>query len=240
MQAVRNDQRTWRFPKLLVSDQLWFALYVWAGAALFTFVVTIVVSFFVDISISAWEIATGAAPWFVGILSGWVMFTMVPLFVASGRTRRDSFIEWAIFAAIYPIWTAFLTVIGYLLEYLIYGIAGWPRTAERGHIFSSHTDVGMIFLEYFLTLLVWTTVGGFVGVSLYRSQDLGWLSIIPGVVLVGLAGAFMRSPIVVFIDRFPALDASSAGLAIVYATIATVIAVALSWRVVRDMPLRNK
>lgn len=243
MEAVRDTQRTWRFPRIQLEDQLWLDLFVWAGAAVFSMAVVTVVSFFRSIEISAWDIANGIAPWFIGIMSGWIMYTQVPLFVANGRTRRDSYIEWLIVAAIYPVWTALLTTIGYLIERGVYDLAGWSLSVNEDHLFTSHTDVGTIFVEYLLTFSVWVAVGGFVGVSLYRSQDIGWVSLIPAAFLLAFSGALDRGEIGFFgfITRLiPALDATSMAVAITMAVICSVIAVTLAWLVIQNMALRNK
>jgi hypothetical protein len=243
MKALQQTERTWRFPRLQLEDQLWLALFVWAGAAVVAMVVVAVVSIFGSIEISAWEIASGIAPWFVGVMSGWVMYMQVPLFVANGRTRRDSYIEWLIVAAIYPVWTAFLTTVGYLIEWVVYDLAGWHVRLGEGHLFDTRTDVGRIFLEYLLTLGVWVAVGGFVGVSLYRSPDAGWLSLLPAAFIVVLSGSMERSEIGFFgiITRLiPAFDATSIVTAFLMSLGGMLIAVAATWRVVRDMPLRNR
>jgi len=75
MKAVQESERTWRFPRLQLEDQLWLALFVWAGAAVLAMVVGTLVSFFRSIEISAREIARGVAPGFVGIMSRWTSRT---------------------------------------------------------------------------------------------------------------------------------------------------------------------
>lgn len=243
MQIVERQERTWRFPRIQVEDFLGLTLMIWAGLCVFTFGVTIVVSFFRDIAISGWEIASGVAPWYLAIMSGWVMFQYVPMFIANGRTRRDSMIEWTIFAPIFAVSGALLITIGYLLEYIVYGIAGWPRVLENDHKFASHTDVVPMFTEYLLTFLVWTAVGGFVGISFYKSDDVGWFSLLPATLLVGAVGTFTQSVIGPFsfvVDRLTGLTTSSWPIAILVGVVATLVALWGAWMVLRDMPLRNK
>jgi hypothetical protein len=242
MQAVQRQERTWRFPGMVLKGQLEFALLVWAAASVFSNVLVAVVANFRSIEISAWEVAAGIAPWFVAFMSGWVMFVLVPMFVANGRTRRDSFIEWGILAVIYPIGAAVLTAIGYLIEHLVYELAGWNGQIDDNHWFSSRTDVGMIVLEFLFMFLVWTMVGGFVGAALYRSADLGWFSILPGTLLILLSGSMDRSEFWLFgfIRRvIPEFNVTSLGVAIPLALVGATVAFILAWLVVRDMSLRN-
>lgn len=243
MQAVRSQERTWRFPGMVLKGQLEFAMIIWALAAVFTNVTVAVVANFTSIRISAWEIAAGVAPWFVAFMSGWVTFVLVPMFIANGRTRRDAFIEWAIVAAIYPIVAAILTAIGYVIEHVVYEVAGWNGQIDDNHWFGSRTDVGMILLEFSFMFLVWAMVGGFVGAALYRSPDLGWFSILPGTILILLSGSLDRSEFWLFgfVRRaVPEFNVTSLGVAIPLALVGAAVAFALAWWVVRDMPLRNR
>lgn len=243
MQIAQRGGQTWRFPRLLLEDQIWFGLFVAAGTFVFSTMVAIGVSFFRDISVSAWEIASGAAPWFVAGISGWIMFSVMPLFVANGRTRRDCLIEWSIFLPIHAGWMALLVSIGYLLESAVYRIAGWPRQIEDRHMFSSHTDVVPMFGESLVIMLVWAAVGGFIGASLYRSEDVGWLSIIPGAAMVGAIGSFSRSSVGPFgfvTDRLPDLSTSAWPLTILMSIVCLGIAMGGAWLVFRDIPLRSK
>jgi len=208
-----------------------------------TFGLVLVVSRFRDVSVSGWEIAAGIAQWYVGVACGWMTDAQVPMFVANGRTRRDAFTEWGMSAGLLSIWAASLITIGSLIEALVYGIGDWPLVVDEPHLFGSHTDVGSIFLEYALTFLVWAAVGGFVGASLDRSRDVGWLSLIPGAVLLAPSGSFDRSEIGIFgviTRRLPVLDVTAVGGAVLVALACTAIAVVLAWLVVRDLPLRNK
>lgn len=243
MQLAERTQRTWIFPRILVEDYLSFTALVWAGLLIFTFVTTYVVSLFRDISISAWEVAAGAAPWFLGFMSGFLMYQVVPMFIANGRTRRDTFIEWLIFGGLFATLAALLMTVGFLVEYVVYGIADWPRTLENDHMFATHTDVVPMFGELLLTYLVWVAAGGFIGVSLYRSEDLGWLSIIPGFVLVGIVGSFSRTslgPFGFITHRFPDFTTSNWLVAIPTALVCCAIAVWAAWSVIRELPLRSK
>ena len=230
-----------RFPALPLIDHLWFGFFAWVSALVLTFIVTLVLSSRVEL-VSGWEIASGAALWFVAFMSGYVMFEFMPMFVANGRTRQQCLKNWFVYVPVYAAWGTLLVTIGYLLEYVYYGVAGWSRVIDSDHLFSSHTDVGPMLGEYLISLLVWAGVGGCIGAAIYRWKNVGWLSILPGVVLVGAVGSFSKSslgPAGFLTHRFPDLAVSSWPLVILVGTLCLAMAMAGTWLIFRDTPLRN-
>lgn len=242
MNEMQSSLRARRFPSLPLTDQLWLLLFVWLGALIFTFVVTLVVSAG-DVSISGWGVASGAAPWFVGFMSGYFMFQHMPMFVANGRTRRECLIDWSIFVPIYAALGTLLVTLGYVLEYVYYGVAGWESVTFDDHLFTSHTDVIPMFGEYLVRLLVWAAAGGFVGASVYRSKDTGWLTLLPAALLTAAAGSFggnSSGPFGFLTRRFPEFSISSWWWTILVGVVCIAIGMVCTWWVFRDTPLRNK
>lgn len=235
--------RTWRFPRIQLEDQIILAAIAWVLTVVATFVIVLVVDRFFDISISAWEIAVSVAHWYVGIICGWLMYVHVPLFVAHGKTRKDATIETGITAGVVAVWAAILMSVGYLIEEFVYERAGWVGAIDGDHLFSSRTDFGLILLENLLAFMVWAAVGGFVGISLYRSQELGWFSLLPGALILGLTGSFDRTDGGFFgiVTRFiPAADISSPVNATLISLVGAALAGGAAWLVVREMSLRNR
>lgn len=235
--------RTWRFPRIQLEDQIVLAAIAWVLTVVATFAIVLVVDRFFDVSISAWEIAVSVAHWYVGIICGWLMYVHVPLFVANGKTRRDATIETGITIGVVAVWVSFLMSVGYLIEELVYVWRGWSGSIDSDHLFSSRTDFGLILLENLLAFLVWAAVGSFVGISLYRSQNAGWLSLLPGALVLGLTGSFDRTDGGFFgiVTRFiPIADIASPVNATLISLVGAALAGGAAWLVARDMSLRNK
>jgi hypothetical protein len=238
-----TSQRTWRFPRLILTDHLTLLLVIWTVAITITILTVIVVAQVRDIVISGWEAFSGLAPWYIAVIGGYLFYQVVPVFVAHGRTRRDAGIETATCLGIVTIAAAVLIVVGYLIEYVVYGIAGWPREIPDDHAFTSHLDVARIFIEYWLAFLVWSTAGAFVGAATYRSKDIGWFSLIPAMLLVSLAGigtAPGAAPAEILAGWWFSVDNASLALAAGITVVCVGAALAMTWAVVRDVPLRNR
>jgi hypothetical protein len=235
-----TPQRTWRFPRLLAEGQLAFAALVWAGLIVVAAGITLGIAWFGEVTGSVWATASDAAPLFVAFIGGYVLHTMLPMYVANGRTRRDSAIEFIVFGAIYAAFAALLVTLGYVVERGFYAIGGWPRGIPDGHLFSSYDEVPLIFVENLVKLLVWVTAGALVGIAFYRYESNGALALLPATVVVALNGG-VASGFMGFLERVvPALEISSAPLAAAVSILCTLAVLAMTWLIVRDLPLRNK
>lgn len=242
MTRATTRLRTWRFPRLILTDHLVLLLMVWAVAIVIVMLSVIVISRFREITVSGWDVASGAAPWYVAFIGGYLLHTVLPIHIAHGRTRRDFAIEALIFGAVFVTVAAVLITLGFVLEHGLYALNDWSREKPAGHLFSSYTAYGTILAEYWLTLSVWTVVGAFVGAAIYRAPDAGWLSIIPAIGLVALAGVTTEhaiQPMGFITNLLPTIDSTSLALTAVVSFISFLIALALTWPVIRDMPLRN-
>lgn len=237
-----QQRRAWSVPRPLLDDHIGLLLLVWAGFLVAVMTLVFAVARFRDIEISGWEVASGISSWYVGGVAGYLLYQALPLLVAHGRTRRDAAIEVAIVLAALIVVAAILMVAGYLVEYVVYGVAGWPRELSGEHLFSSHTDVPMIFVAYGLTFLVWGTAGAIVGAAVYRYKASGWLALAPASLLISLIGFPMSpssNPVDDVIERVLMVDTPSLPLAIVIAVVCVGVALAMTWSIIRDVPLRN-
>jgi hypothetical protein len=234
---------TWRFPRMLVHGQMILLTVVWGMALLVSLGISLAIDRFEEITGSVWEAVAGIGPWFTAFIGGYIVYVMVPAFIANGRTRRDSFIEWLLFSVVYPAGAALLVTLGYMVEAAAYRLGDWTTALRQDHLFSSHTDVGRIFLEYLLTLIVWTLAGGFVGGAVYRWPAKGWMTLVPASIVVGLAGEVTRTPIGdfgVIADRLGVLDVPSIGSSLLVSIPCAVVAAISTWYVIRNMPLRTR
>ena len=239
---VGTPQSTLRM-KITLEDQLGLAALSWAGLVIFTMAVVTGVSFARDIVISGWDVATGIIPWYAAFIGGYVLHTVLPIHIAHGRTRRDFAIEVLAFSGIFTTLLALLATAGFAIEQGLYALAGWSREAPDDHLFSSYTDYATIFAEYWLMVLVWTAAGALIGAAIYRSPEGGWLAFIPALVLVGLAGLGTEprlGPLAFIVDRLDIEADPSLPLAAAMSVACYLAALAMTWPIMRDMPLRNR
>ncbi len=239
--TVPGAERSWRLPRILLEDQLVLAALCWAGFVTFAMATVTVVSFFRDIETSAWGIATGIIPWYSAFIGGYVLHTVLPVHIAHGRTRRDTAIESLIFCGVFTPFVALLATLGFGVEQGVYAIAGWTRGTPDDRLFSAYTDYGTIFVESWLTVLVWTSAGALVGAAFYRDKAAGWLALIPAAIMVSLVGISSGPQFMGFIlDRLPSIDPSSLWVLAPMAMACCLAALAMTWPIVRDVPLRNR
>lgn len=247
MNHTANRQRTWRIPRPLIQDQLGFALLMWAGfLALVLGAISVLARFVIDdvdnVSGSGWESASGAAAWYVAGVVGWVVYHFLPLMIAHGRTRRDAAIELTAFMATFAVFAALLVTLGYLIESVVYRIGNWTHDIGGQHLFTSNTDVHLMLLEYTLTYLVWGSAGTLIGAGIYRNNAIGWVAIVPASILIGIAGVVTQwyaGPIQFFADQV--VDSNSLPLPVIIIVNLGCFAAALAmtWRIVRHVPIHN-
>lgn len=243
MTVTMARRRTWQFPRLLLMQHIAFGSLMWAGLVLVTLMIAAGIAYFDEVTASVWEQAGSVAVWYAAGVSGYVAYQTVPMHIAHGWTRRDTAIEVVIFMVIFAAVAAMLVAVGYLIEYAVYGLTGWPREVTGEHLFSSHLDVAMIFTEYWLMALVWAPAGAFVGAAVYRYDANGWLSLIPASILIGVIGAFTQAfwgPVGYIVERLFSFEGPTLSLAIPAAIACSLIALTLTWPILRDLPVRNR
>lgn len=172
----------------VASDQAWLLAILAVVSFVFAMVVVFIVSRFREIEISAWEVVGTIVPWYVAVVSGWIAYRMAPLMVAHGKTRAFAFREWVTAGATITVMGAIAMTLGYLLEHWIYDIAGFPGGVSTENIFASANEVHLVLLQYLLYFAVWFSLGGFAGVSLYKSDDAGWISIPVAIAIAAITG----------------------------------------------------
>jgi hypothetical protein len=240
---VNRDEsrsRTWGFPRQLLEDHLALALMLWAGFVVVVAGITLGIAWLGTVTGSVWEPATSVVPWYVAFMSGYVLFQVMPLYISHGRTRHDTAIEMVVFVVIFAATAALLVCLGFLLERGFYAIAGWPLDFSDDRLFSSHLDLLPMLIENLLVMLTWAASGALVGAAVYRSPDTGWLSLAPAALFVSLSGGFSAGFMGVLARIIPAFDASSLPLATVVSLSGFLVALWLTWYIVRDVPLRSK
>lgn len=240
---THSRQRTWSFPGRLLEDHLGLALIAW-GALVAVVAATIAgVATVSTISRSGWEMAAAAPPWFAAFIGGYLTNSVLPLHVAHGQTRRDFAIELVILSVLFTAALAILMAIGFLLETLLYRVMDWPRVLSEDHLFTSTTQVPLIFTEFWLTFLTWFGAGAFVAAAWYRSDGEGLIALVPALIPIAITGTALGDswgPVGFVLGRFFEPASPPLALAIPICIASFLLTLAMTWPVVRDIPLRSK
>jgi hypothetical protein len=234
------------FPRYLVREHLELLVLVWAGLLAFTFAVTLGVSYWRDIEVSGWSIASQVAPWYALFIGVHVGHSVLPLHITHGQTRREYFAQAVMFVGVFAAAVAVLVAVGFVVEAGLYRLAGWPQTIEDASLYERALQSHLVIAETWLIAGLWAAGGAFIGAAFYRDGALGFLAIVASVFIAGIAGLALGSDWGPFggaqswtrwIGDDPAIQ-PLAGAVIYLVCIA--VALALLRLVTRDVPVRNK
>jgi hypothetical protein len=246
--STSEHPRTWTLARHRLAADIPATVFLWV---LFTLAVALlvgVVSAFTSIRISGWEQASQIPRWFAGGTGVYLTYFHLPLYVAYGYTRREFAAQAPVVVAAISGLLALLMSSGYLLEKVVYGVAGWSHTLTRSHLFTAPDQFWLVLAEFVLVFLVWTGAGAMLGAAFYRNAGLGMLLIPVALLMVGLIEyglgdgigpmpfGFLRG----LLRPLAAIDATSVGAAFVICATALAVGLALTWVVIRDMPLRTR
>jgi flagellar biosynthesis protein FliQ len=227
-----------RFPRRLLAAHMWIGLLLWAGFVVVVTVITVGVATFGAVSQSAWETASQLPRWYALITAVSLVREYMPLYVAHGQTRRQFGAQAAVTVALFAPFLSALMVAGYLLETVLYGLMGWPQVLTDPHLFSEPTQVPLVFAEHVVEFLAWMVAGAFVGAGFYRWQVGGLFTIPFGGGLILLAEFSIRTRLPFISDHIGVPHSPIMTLGVGLGTF--LLGLALTWFVVRDMPVRNK
>lgn len=231
-----------RFPSRLLAANVWLASILYGVFVALVTLVALGVAIFGEITESAWEKASQIPRWYA-LFAGLALVTeFLPLYVAHGQTRRQFGGQAAVTVVLFAPFLAALLTVGYLVEAGVYHLVGWDQVLSRSHLFTEPTQLHLVFLEHLLEFLTWLVVGALIGSGFYRWQAGGVLLLPVGVGLVllthGFVGNELRLPVVGHI--LTTAPADSLALAVGVALASFLAGLALTWLVIRDIPLRNK
>ncbi|MFC4059402.1 hypothetical protein ACFOWE_13935 [Planomonospora corallina] len=232
-----------RFPTRLFAANAYFALLLFAGYVVVVAVIAAGVALFGTLSRSAWEAAVQLPRWYALFVGVALVREYLPMYVAHGQTRRQFGAQAAVTVALFAPFLSALITLGYLLETLVYGLADRPQILDKVHLFTEPTQVPLVFAEYLLEFVTWIVSGTFIGAGFYRWEGGGLLLIPVGIGLLLLnEGAVGTDHLgLPFIGDRLALDLPhSLGLALGVGAATFVLGLALTWSIIRDMPIRNR
>ena len=140
---------------------------------------------------SIWDYGTQSPKYFslaVGITIGPAFFTLM---VSLGITRRMFSAAASIFLVGAATCTALLWVLVYQIEHVVYAWQGWTQTLANPHLFTKTSQVGLIFLEFFLLVLSHEVAGWLTGLAFMRFGVWKGLLLLPVTLLPAAAAEFL-------------------------------------------------
>lgn len=239
---MSDDARGPRWPtaRILFVDHLIFLVIVWAVVMVLAGLVATGIAVFGTVTSSVLDQSGSILRWLALGYGTHLTYTLLPTHIAHGRTRREFFTQSTVFIVGAAVVLAGLMTLGYFLEGLVYQATGWSHTVSEDRLFSSADQSHLVFLTYTVIFTVWTTVGAFVAAAFYRSGGAGALSILPGLGLLFMAGVNVGMTGMPFLGSRPVLASQAPPLAVAMCVGSFAIAAALTWAVVRDIPLRTR
>lgn len=231
-----------RFPSRLLAANVWFAGMLWAGFVVVVALIAAVVAVFGDLNTSAWEPASQLPRWYALFAGVALIREFLPMYIAHGQTRREFGLQAAVTTVLFAPFLSTLVVLGYLMETGIYHLADLPQRIGRPHLFTEPTQVHLVFAEYLVEFLAWLIAGTLIGAAYYRWEANGLVFTIPlgiGIVVLAKATVGTDLPLPVIENRL-SLDLSGQPVLSAVIGVATLLgALALTWSIIRDLPLRN-
>ncbi len=231
-----------RFPTRLLAANAVFALMIWAGFWALVTAITVILGVTGRLTNSAWEVAAQAPRWYALFVGLALVREFMPMYIAHGQTRRRFAAHGAITVALFAPFMADLLVISYLLESVLYGLADWPQALARSHLFTSPTQVPLVFAEYLVEYAAWIPAGAFMGAAFYRFRGNGLLSIPVGAGLIIIAQSAIGSEVwVPVVTNRLGINLPDLPLMPLFAgTAVFIVGLLLTWSIIRDVPLRNQ
>lgn len=244
-----GNQPVWKFPRRMLRDLTALTLLSWAGFVAVIAAIITGIAIFDTVDESIWDTASRFTLWYVAFIGGYLTYTMLPLYVTHGQTRREFAAQVAVFIPSFSAIGALLNTLGFVLERGLYSIADWPQEVSSNQLYSSPTELPLIFLAFFLLYLVWTSAGALIGAGLYRSERSGTemtvavalvLTLVP-TATAGIVSGDSLGPLRTAFEFFMEQPGDiPAAVSIVVALVSFLLILALTWSFVREVPIRSR
>ncbi len=249
MERTAPHPRTFQmpaFPKRTFMDQFALAFLCWVALVFIVTAITVAMAIWEDegVTSSHWgPSATQMSRWYIVFIGGHLGYSLLPIFVSHGLTRRAFGRQFILLIAAFSAAIAGLVTLGFLIEGAIYQVADWPQTLDDSHFYNSVSDLHFIFLENWMVLGVWASLGAFVGVSFYRDDTTGMgailLAFLLAAVTLGSYGADW-GPFRLVEGWVPGIGEMNVVAATVINLGTTALALALLMRTIIDANLRPR
>ena len=170
----------------------------------------------------------------------YLVYRLLPVLVAHGRTRREFLQSVALFVVAAGAVVAALLTAGWPSRASCTGSWTWPQRVAPERLFDAPTRYPRIFLTYWAMLVVWTTIGLLLAAGFYRSggnEPVVLALALVMVVVTGFGIGFNGLPFVgAVVDVADLPLAGSLALCLA----ALLPGAAVTWALVRDLPIRNR
>lgn len=128
---------------------------------------------------SVWDYASQSPKYFSSAIGIMLMPTFFALLVAHGVTRRTIAQAGTAVLLLSATATSCLWIVMYQLEYAVYTWQDWPQKLMNPHIFTNHSQVGLIFLEFFLLIMSHQVSGWIIATGFFRFGFWTGLLVLP-------------------------------------------------------------
>src|SRR5690606_11017284 len=81
--------------------------------------------------ISAWAVATNVGKYLVAIVAGGYLYTLLPIMVAQGVTRREYAVSMGVFGLLWSLLVGAIAVAGFVGEHALYGALDWTQSIQQ-------------------------------------------------------------------------------------------------------------
>ncbi|MET9271310.1 hypothetical protein [Kribbella sp. NPDC003557] len=140
---------------------------------------------------SAWDYGTQSPKYFSMAVGITVTPAYFALLISQGITRRMFSLAAGIYLAGAAAVTSLLWVLVYQVERLLYAAQDWPDKLTNPHLFTSTTQAGLIFAEFFLLILSHEVTGWLLGITFVRFGVWRGILLLPLALLPAAAAEFL-------------------------------------------------
>lgn len=231
----------WPMLRVLLSAHVGLSIILWLPAMVLSALILAGVGIWGTVDRSIWHYIAAQVPrWFALSLGVDAITTYLRLNLAHGRTRREFLRQlWPYFVGLAAA-IAVLVTITYQLERGVFALLGWDHRLAEPAQFGGTGNILGILGTYTLMFLLWTAAGAMIAAGFTRNVLLGVVTIPIGLLIVaptevvaGINGVPLFNRLTDQLD-FPMLTTIAVSLG------GGVLACAVTWSIVRDIPVREK
>ena len=143
------------------------------------------------VTTSAWDYGTQSPKYFSMALGITVTPAYFALLISQGITRRMFSVAAGIYLAGAAAATSLVWVLVYQVEHLLYAWQDWPDKLTNPHLFTSTSQVGLVFAEFFLMIVAHEVTGWLLGITFVRFGVWRGILLLPLALVPAAAAEFL-------------------------------------------------